>query len=59
MVHKTIILQDYGLPSYNTLYPLRQLISGRLHSAAIQKINITDTDTASIDERAWLLATIE
>jgi hypothetical protein len=31
MAHKTIILQDYDL------YPLRQLISGRLHSAAIHK----------------------
>ena len=35
------------------------LISGRLYSAAIQKINVNDTDTASIDERVRLLATIE
>ena len=58
-MHKAIILQDYGLPSYNTLYRLRESIPGRLHSAAIQKINITDTDTVCIEERVRLLATID
>jgi hypothetical protein len=46
MVHKTIILQDYGL-----LYPWRRLISATLHKAAVQKINVTATDTAGIDEK--------